>query len=158
MIDLRMEKLIKECDKHLERIKHASAKMAVFMPLDASRYAQLTDDEVEHIDQYLYRFSKLQDVIGEKLFVLVLEFLKEENIKSKPFIDILNRLEQLELLEDKNVWLELRKIRNTIAHQYEDEPVQASFALNAIYGAKPTLETIYLALKSRYVAISDLVE
>lgn len=38
MIDLRLEKLIKECDKHLERIKRASAKMAVFMPLDASRY------------------------------------------------------------------------------------------------------------------------
>ena len=118
MINLRIEKLIKECDKHLERIKQASVKMAVFMPLNASRYAQLTNDEVEHIDQYLYRFSKLQDVIGEKLFVLLLEFLKEENIKSKSFIDILNRLEQLDLLEDKNVWLELRKIRNTIAHQY----------------------------------------
>jgi hypothetical protein len=126
--------------------------------LDSSRYVQLTDDGVELIDYNLYRLSKLQALIGEKLFVLVLEFLKEENIKSKPIIDILNRLEQLELLEDKNFWLELRKIRNTIAHQYEDEPVQASFALNAIFGAKPTLETIYLALKSRYVAISDLVE
>lgn len=114
----------------------------------------MTDDEVAHIDQYLYRFSKLQDVIGERLFVLVLEFLKEENIKSKPFIDILNRLEQLELLEDKNVWLKLRKIRNIIAHQYEDEPEQASVALNAIYGAKPTLEKIYLALKNRYIGIS----
>jgi len=154
MINLRLEKLIKECDKHLERIKHAYAKMAVFMPLNASRYAQLTDDEVEHIDQYLYRFSKLQDVIGEKLFVLLLEFLKEENIKAKPFIDILNRLEQLDLLEDKNVWLKLRKIRNTIAHQYEDEPEQASAALNAIYAAKPTLETIYFSLKNRYVGIN----
>jgi hypothetical protein len=76
MINLRLEKLIKECDKHLDRIKHAYVKMAVFMPLNASKYAQLTDDEVEHIDQYLYRFSKLQDVIGEKLFVLILEFLK----------------------------------------------------------------------------------
>ena len=93
-------------------------------------------------------------MIGEKLFVLVLEFLKEENIKSKPFIDILNRLEQLELLEDKNVWLVLRKIRNTIAHQYEDEPEQASVALNDIYGAQPTLENIYLALKNRYIGIS----
>ncbi len=37
----------------INAIKNAYAKMAVFMPLDASRYAQLTDDEVEHIDQYL---------------------------------------------------------------------------------------------------------
>ena len=87
----------------------------------------------------------------------MLMFLKEENPKSKPFIDILNRLEQLELLADKNVWLELRKIRNNIAHQYEDEPEQASAALNAIYAEKPALENIYLTLKVRYIAARNSV-
>jgi hypothetical protein len=62
------------------------------MPLDASRYQQLSDDEIEPIDQFLYRFTKLQDAMGEKLFLLILEFLKEENTTNKPFIDILNRL------------------------------------------------------------------
>ena len=109
------------------------------MPLDASRYQKLSDDEIEPIDQFLYRFAKLQDAMGEKLFLLILEFLKEENTTNKPFIDILNRLEQLGLLENKNVWLELRKIRNNIAHQYEDEPQQAAEALNAIYAVKPIL-------------------
>lgn len=150
MIDLRIKKLLNECDKHLKRIEHAAIKMAMFMPLNSERYLQLNEDEVEHIDQFLFRFSKLQDAIGEKLFVLILEFLQEENLKSKPFIDILNRLEQLELLEDKNSWLELRKIRNNIAHQYEDEPKQASEALNAIYAAKAILENIYISLKNRY--------
>lgn len=152
-----MEKLINECDKHLQRINSAYMKMALFMPLDASRYNQLSDDEVEHIDQFLYRFAKLQDAIGEKLFVLILEFLKEENPKSKPFIDTLNRLEQLGLLEDKNIWLELRKIRNNIAHQYEDEPEQASEALNVIYAVKPTLESIYQAIKTRYISIRNSI-
>lgn len=155
MINLRIEKLFNECDKHLHRINHAANKMAVFMPLNASQYEKLTDDEIEHIDQFLFRFAKLQDSIGEKLFILVLEFLKEENIKSKPFIDILNRLEQLELLADKNIWLELRKIRNNIAHQYEDEPKQAANALNAIYEAKPVLESIYCSLKIRFLAVRD---
>ena len=154
MIDLRLKKVISECDKHLKRINSAYLKMSMFMPLDASRYQQLSDDEIEPIDQFLYRFAKLQDAMGEKLFLLILEFLKEENTTNKPFIDILNRLEQLGLLENKNVWLELRKIRNTIAHQYEDEPEQASAALNAIYAAKPTIETIYFALKNRYVGIN----
>ena len=124
--------------------------MSVFMPLDAKRYQQLTDGEIEHIDQFLFRFAKLQDAMGEKLFLLLLEFLKEENTRNKPFIDILNRLEQLGILEDKNVWLELRKIRNNIAHQYEDEPQQAVEALNAIYAVKPILEEIYIALKASY--------
>ena len=110
---------------------------------------------LEHIDQFLFRFSKLQDAMGEKLFVSMLEFLQEENPKSKPFIDTLNRLEQIGLLEDKNTWLELRKISNNIAHQYEDEPKQASEALNAIYAVKPTLESIYQLFKTRYMAIGD---
>lgn len=120
------------------------------MPLDENRYLQLMDDEIEHIDQFLYRFSKLQDTIGEKLFPLMLEFLKEEHVKNKPFIDVLNRLEQLGLLEDKNTWLELRKIRNNINHQYEDEAKQATEGLNAIYAAKPVLEKIYGKIKPSY--------
>lgn len=155
MINLRMEKLIAECDKHLARINHAYIKMAVFMPLDAAKYQILNDDEIEHIDQFLFRFAKLQDAMGEKLFVLLLEFLLEENPKNKPFVDVLNRLEQLALLDDKNVWLELRKIRNNVAHQYEDEPQQAAEALNAIYSAKSTLEKIYTSLRTSYIGLRD---
>jgi len=155
MINSRIEKLIGECDKHLKRINGAYLKMSVFMPLDAKRYQQLTDDEIEHIDQFLFRFAKLQDAMGEKLFMLLLEFLKEENTRSKPFIDILNRLEQLGLMDDKNIWLELRKSRNNIAHQYEDEPQQAAAALNAVYAAKPILEKIYISLRTSYVGMRD---
>lgn len=155
MINLRIEKLIVECDKHLKRINGAYLKMSVFMPLDAKRYQQLTDDEIEHIDQFLFRFAKLQDAMGEKLFMLLLEFLKEEYTRARPFIDILNRLEQLGLLEDKNVWLELRKVRNNIAHQYEDEPQQAAEALNAIYASKSILEKIYTSLRTSYVGMRD---
>ncbi len=155
MIKLRIEKLITECDKHVQRMSYAYTKMALFMPLDVSRYQQLSDDEVEHIDQFLFRFAKLQDAMGEKLFILMLEFLKEENPRSKPFIDTLNRLEQIGLLEDKNTWLELRKIRNNIAHQYEDEPKQASEALNTIYAVKSTLESIFQLIKARYVEMRD---
>ena len=158
MINLRMEKLITECDKHVQRMNHAYIKMALFMPLDISRYNQLSEDEVEHIDQFLFRFAKLQDAMGEKLFILMLEFLEEENPKSKPFIDTLNRLEQLGLLEYKNTWLELRKIRNNIAHQYEDDPKQASEALNSIYAAKPTLERIFQTIKTRYISMRGSVE
>ena len=123
------------------------------MPLDSEKYQILSDDEIEHIDHFLFRFAKLQDAIGEKLFVLLLELMHEENIKNKPFIDILNRLEQLALLGDKNVWLELRKIRNNIAHEYEDKPQKSAESLNAIYMSKLILEQIYLTLKSRYLVM-----
>ena len=152
MLDLKLAAQFSECDKHLKRIRLAHTKMAAFMPLDAEKFQQLDDDEIEHIDQFLFRFAKLQDAIGERVFVLLLAFLQEENLKNKPFIDILNRLEQLGLLADKNVWLVLRKIRNDIAHQYEDQPQQAAAGLNAIYAAQAALEEIYLTLKNHYLA------
>ena len=155
MTKQRIEKLIAECDKHLKIINTAYLKMASFMPLDATKFQQLTDDEIEHIDQFLFRFAKLQDAMGEKMFILLLEHLQEEHLRARPFIDILNRLEQLGLLEDKNVWLELRKVRNSIAHQYEDEPRQAAEGLNAIYASKPALEKIYISFRMSYAAMRD---
>lgn len=151
MTDPRMERLVAECDLHLKRIDSAFSKMSAFMPLDAARFRRLTEDEIEHVDQFLFRFAKLQDAIGERLFTSLLDFLGEEHVRAKPFIDILNRLEQLRLLEDKNVWLELRKIRNSIAHQYEDEPMLAAEAINAVYASKHVLETIYARLRTQYL-------
>ena len=41
----------------------------------------------------------MQDVIGEKLFPALLYFLGED-ISKRSFIDIFNRLEQLEIIND----------------------------------------------------------
>jgi hypothetical protein len=37
----------------------------------------------------------------------------KEDIEKKPFRDVLNRLEKLEIIENADVWIELRKGRNT---------------------------------------------
>ena len=112
------------------------------MPLNKSRYDGLDEDEVEHIDQFLFRFLKLQDAIGQKLFKTILLVLKEE-IENKPFIDILNRLDKLELIYDLDTWLELRKIRNSLAHEYEDDSEEISHIINKIYDEKETLKSFF---------------
>lgn len=55
--------------------------------------------------------------MGEKLFPLVLEILGED-VRKKPFLDILNRLEQLEFIPSANEWKELRVLRNELTHTY----------------------------------------
>ena len=70
----RLQRLFKECDMYIYRIKQVKKKMEPFMPLNQERYKNLTDDAVEHIDQFLFRFGKLQDAMGQKLFRLVLMF------------------------------------------------------------------------------------
>jgi len=150
MIEIQIDRVLSECDKHLARMRYAAAKMSGFMPLNAESFQRLQEDEIASIDQYLFRFAKLQDAIGERLMVLFLEYLQEPNPKGKAFIDILNRLEQLGWLEDRSTWMELRKIRNSIAHQYEDEPEFAAEGLNTIFTKAPVLEGIYNHLKVLY--------
>jgi len=64
-------------------------------------------------------------------------------IDDLPFIDLLNRLEKLNILESAAQWLELRKIRNTLSHTYEDEPEELSVAINSIFDRKSSIEGIY---------------
>ena len=145
----RLIKIFNECDKHIIRINSSSSKMKLNMPLDKNKYLNLLDDEVEYIDQFLFRFSKLQDAIGEKLFRTILLYLEEE-IENKPFIDILNRLEKLELLDDANVWRELRNDRNNLAHNYDDDPEETSEVINKLYDKKEILISIYQQIKDFY--------
>lgn len=151
---LKLEKLFKECDKHLQRINEAYGDMAAFMPLNAVKYDELSKQQVQAIDQYLFRFSKLQDTMGEKLFKLFLARF-EESIDRLPFIDILNKLEKYLNMALANEWQDLRKIRNQLAHEYEDDAIEMANMLNLIYAKKEVIERIYLAIKDNVMVNTD---
>ena len=138
---VKINKYLNECNKHKMRIEKSYAKVKEIFPLSAPRYQSLSDDEVEAIDQYLFRFAKLQDTLGQRVFKLIVSEY-EENIETFTFIDILNRLEKIGVLEDVNIWKKLRDVRNDIAHQYDDEPQQMAEALNNIFAYKTELIAI----------------
>jgi len=52
------------------------------------------------------------------------------------FSGILNRLEKLEIIDNKDDWLELWKIRNDLSHNYDDNPEEMASVLSCIYGKK----------------------
>jgi len=149
MITKKLEKIFYECDRHLLRINKAYSKLSNIMPLNSSRYIKLTDSEIETLDQFLFRFSKLQDAMGQKLFKNMLLFLGED-ISNRPFIDILNIMEKLKLIDSVNDWRELREDRNELAHNYEDEPEEMSETINRLYNKKVVLEKIYIQIKNEY--------
>ena len=94
------------------------------------------------IDQLVFRFSKLQDSMGHKLMTSGL-ILLGESAETLTMIDKLNLLEKLKLIEDKQRWLELRELRNQIAHEYPEEKQTQIEAVNLLFEAAPYLIHVY---------------
>ena len=146
---IKMQKYINECKKHKLRIEKSYNKVKNIFPLSAPQYEKLNDDEIQAIDQYLFRFAKLQDTLGDKLFKLIVsEYV--DNTDGLTFLDILNHLEKFGILEDANIWKKLRTIRNDISHQYDDEPQEMAEALNNIFAYKNELLNIFDKIEKKF--------
>ena len=133
--------LIHECEVHKKRINQAVEKCKPFFPLSSTEYESLTDTQVEHIDQLVYRFSKLQDALGAKLFPAVVSVLREDSA-SLTMYDKINELEKAGAISAADEWEVLREIRNQLAHDYQDDPEEGSFYLNQVYGKTSMLLSI----------------
>ena len=110
-----IELILQEVEEYKKRLFYSKEKIKSWRELSEDTLKDV--EKVETIDSFIFRFSKMQDSMGEKLFPLTLEFLGEE-VRNKPFIDILNRLEKLEILESAEEWKRLRELRNLLTHTY----------------------------------------
>lgn len=140
--ELKIQKYINECRKHRVRINEAFEEIKNIFPLSGRKYLNLTSNEIKNIDQYLFRFSKMQDTVGDKLFRLIVEDFVE-NIDTMTFIDILNRLEKVGIIQSSTEWITLRKARNNIAHQYDDDEDEMAEAINNIFAQRDVLLSIF---------------
>lgn len=146
---VRLEKYFHECDKHIQRIEEAYSDISSKIPLIAEDYKKLDKDSVQALDQYIYRFSKLQDTMGDKIFKLIYSLYNESG-NNIPYLDLLNMLEKLGFIYSSKEWINLRKIRNDIAHQYDDEPEESSQAINNIVMQKDVITKIYQNIKNKF--------
>jgi hypothetical protein len=142
---LRLERYIFECKQHIAKMDVAYSKLSPFFPLTKTIYQDLNSDIISYLDQYFYRFSRLQDCLGQKLFKAILVY-KQEEVFNKSFIDILHRLEQLEYICDSEHWLKLRNMRNQLAHDYEDNLDELIMILNAIFAERTNLQNYYFRI------------
>jgi hypothetical protein len=144
----RLEKVFGECEMHLRRMEYAAQKMSPFMPLDVRRYEKLNDEEIGVVDQFLFRFSKLQDAMGQRLFTDMMRFF-DERVEGVPFVDLLHRMERLGFF-DAQEWRELRELRNELAHTYEEDAKVMCAAINTAYEKRKLLKEVVLRLKEEF--------
>ena len=113
----KLKKTLAICDLHHQRMMFAWESIEKYFPVTEINFSQISPIELALFDQLIYRFSKLQDSMGSRLFKQLLEAL-EEDISRLPFIDILYKMEKLNLLDDAKDWIVLRQTRNTVSHEY----------------------------------------
>ena len=113
----RLKEAVLLCNIHVERMSFAFKKIEKYFPFTEQQYIGLIDEDLSFIDQLIFRFSKLQDSMGGKLFPSLLDNLGEET-RGIPFLDLLSKLEMLNILPRANDWLILRETRNIVTHEY----------------------------------------
>jgi len=132
---------------HLKRMEFAKSKVGPFIPINRDNYYTMNDETIGFLDQYIFRFSKLQDTMGVRLFPLTLEALAEP-MNDKAFIDILNRLEKLGIIHSTFDWIQLRKIRNDIAHEYPSSLIERIEGINTLFEKMDELKQIIANCKT----------
>lgn len=142
----KLKESLKLCSIHYDRMIYSYQKIQNKFPLDKKSYESLSDDDLSYIDQLIFRFSKLQDSMGNRLFPDILENLGEDT-RGKPFIDLLIRLEEMELIYDHKEWLRLRETRNTVTHEYPFFADEIIGGLNLLYDDVKIISDILTHLK-----------
>lgn len=126
---LRLRDAWRECERHVHHLRHALSALNPILPLAGERFERLNDDEVQAMDQFVLRFTKLQDCMGVRLFSALLQYL-EEPYDDRPMLDKLNRLEKLGFIESAEKWQEIRVLRNKFAHDYPDDSEKNAMQIN----------------------------
>lgn len=77
------------------------------------------DEKIKTIDAFIFRYTKLQDFVSDKLFKRLLAAMGEYK-SNMSFIDVLDKLEKLEIISNSDNWINFRQLRNQLTHEYPD--------------------------------------
>ena len=98
------------------------------MTIDLVQKIEMDSLLAERLDAFVSRFGRLQDNLGDKLLPQLLEAMAEP---VGAVIENLDRAEKLGWLSSSDTWLEIRKLRNQMVHEYIEDLAILTSALQA---------------------------
>ncbi|MHB1799428.1 MAG: hypothetical protein ACYCUI_14200 [Vulcanimicrobiaceae bacterium] len=89
-------------------------------PLTPERLQSMDCDpaQAEQLDAFVARFARLQDTVGDTFVPTLLQALQEP---VGAVIDNLDRAERLGWIVSADGWIEARRLRNQMIHEYVDD-------------------------------------
>jgi len=149
MIQKRLKLYFQETQKHIDLIDESLDVLKDALPI--KNYEELTQLQRFALNALIFRFSKLQDIIGAKIFRNYLEY-SGYNTAEKSFFDILKEIEK-ENIVDIDTWDELRELRNKIAHEYPEEVDEMLESVNLFIEKASLLTQISKILEQKFYEI-----
>ena len=102
-------------------------------------------EQQESFEALTSRFARTSDILTQKVFKTLFILLQEN---TKTIIDAANLLEKLEIVENADDLLNIREIRNQIAHEYVESDIKALF--HDVLRYVPLLKKIIGNVKNYY--------
>lgn len=124
---LRLEFLCRVVQKEAQYLQETADRLFV-APLTPDALKRISDDSLlaERLDAFVSRFGRLQDTLTDKFLPALLDAMAEPKASA---IENLDRAEKLAWIDSTDEWLELRKLRNQMIHEYIEDLVVLSSAL-----------------------------
>lgn len=128
--------IIEKVELHKSRAKYALLEIKTWSEFSSEVFDDF--EKIKTIDTFIYRFIKLQDMMGDKLFKVFLDELGEYK-DTMSLLDVLDKLEKFEIIDDAHSWMEYRNLRNKLTHEY---PNNEQDIVDGIYLAIESFEKI----------------
>ncbi len=127
-----VESALRECRSHVEKMERAASALSNRFPLTGQTLKELDGDSVARLDQFIYRFTKLQDSMATRL-LRALDTIVRADDSPRPFLDMLSDMEKLGLVPAEADWQFFRGLRNNLAHDYPESVEQTASTLNVLF-------------------------
>jgi hypothetical protein len=148
----RFEKL----DKHYVALQEYKGLIDALLErknlYDEFVFNTLKAEERAILDAYLKRFASIQDFLGAKIFVLLLDVAGINNSKMS---EVLSNIEKENIIDSLENWIELREVRNELEHDYPEELQEALKDLKYCVDSFSKIESYYLNAKNFFLKYTN---
>lgn len=136
-LQARLQFLCRVVDKEARYLQETDARL--FTDLFTQQALERIEGDpvlAERLDAFVSRFGRLQDTLADKFLPALLDALAEPKGAA---LENLDRAEKLGWLDSVDTWLEMRKLRNQMVHEYIEDLLILSSALRAGHDFVPVL-------------------
>ncbi|MEI6542214.1 MAG: hypothetical protein WCL60_01745 [Methylococcales bacterium] len=151
-----MQNYLAECALHAKVLDEGLSDIRQWSPITTD--VVIDKEHLRILDQIAYRFTKLQDSMGEKLLPLILVLAQEPIPENVTFAEKLNRLERIGAIPSAEGWKGFRVVRNALAHDYPDDPELRTSAINRFIKGATDLSTLFQQVNDYIVQHFPLID